>query len=183
MTVSSSVVWRACRVVACETRLKLLWSLFDEGELSVKQLAELNLMQPAHASVQLKILHVQGLISFRRQGLRVFYRADPCSASGVMADLLTGLRQCFQRDDLIVDVMFQATGLTHQRRVEIVQTLSSAACDVDRLIAQTGIPYPALMRHLDKLVRRGMVEKKSRLYFIGCPTSGFGLTLLSLVAG
>jgi DNA-binding transcriptional ArsR family regulator len=59
-------LWRTCRGIACESRLRLLWALFAQNELCVCAAAKQTGMGEAQASVQLRALNARGLISSRR---------------------------------------------------------------------------------------------------------------------
>ena len=89
-------LWRTCRIIACESRLQLLWTIFDAGELSVCELAHRTGMGNAQASFQLRALNARGLISFRREKMRVLYRAEANPAVDFSPQLLMGLRMCYE---------------------------------------------------------------------------------------
>ncbi len=174
-------LWRTCRVIASETRLNLLWSLFLDGELCVKDLAEKNQMDPAHASIQLRALNARGLISSRRQKMMVIYRAEANPAVDSAEEILKGLRLCHRRNDTFDSIMYQATAFTHQRRIEIMRYLKKESLEIDQLSAVTGISHPALMRHLEKLIRRGFVRQKGDVFKAPRTKNRFGQLLSTLV--
>ena len=68
---------RLFKLLADETRLKILFYLFRKGELNVRTLCGLlNQSQPA-VSHHLALLRVSGLIDCRRAGKHNFYRVLP----------------------------------------------------------------------------------------------------------
>jgi DNA-binding transcriptional ArsR family regulator len=70
------------RVLANDTRLRLLHALARSGELCVTDLAAAVKMRPQAVSNQLQRLLVQRILAARRDGTRIFYRiADPCVPS------------------------------------------------------------------------------------------------------
>jgi len=72
------------KLLADESRLKILISLAQEGELHVSALCELlDQSQPA-VSHHLTLLRMTGLVGFRRDGKHNFYRIE----SGLIRDLL-----------------------------------------------------------------------------------------------
>jgi len=62
-------------MVADATRLRILWSLLH-GEHSVNELADHLGARPAAVSQHLAKLRLSRLVSTRREGTRIFYRAD-----------------------------------------------------------------------------------------------------------
>lgn len=73
------------KLLADESRLRLVLALADEGEMNVSTLCGLlHTKQPA-VSHHLKLLNLAGLIEFRREGKHNYYRLD--------SDLVAGLLQ------------------------------------------------------------------------------------------
>lgn len=67
------------KVLANDTRLRLLHALARDGELCVTDLALAVSMKPQAVSNQLQRLSVQGIVECRRDGSQIFYRiVDPC---------------------------------------------------------------------------------------------------------
>lgn len=67
------------RVLANDTRLRLLHALVRKRELCVTELAEQLGMKPQAVSNQLQRLVDQRILATRRNGLRIYYRiVDPC---------------------------------------------------------------------------------------------------------
>ena len=67
------------KVLASDTRLRLLHALVREGELCVGDLADALDMKPQAVSNQLQRLADQGILSSRRNGTSIYYRVmDPC---------------------------------------------------------------------------------------------------------
>ncbi|BCS51913.1 metalloregulator ArsR/SmtB family transcription factor [Geobacter sp. SVR] len=70
------------KVLANETRLRLLHALARAGELCVTELAAAVGMKPQAVSNQLQRLADRGIIMSTRQGNNIYYRvADPCALS------------------------------------------------------------------------------------------------------
>lgn len=63
------------KLVSDPTRLKILWAL-QHGEHSVGELAEDITAQPAVVSQHLAKLRTSHMVSVRREGTKMFYRAD-----------------------------------------------------------------------------------------------------------
>lgn len=67
------------KVLANDTRLRLLHALVRAGELCVSDLAAAAGLRPQAASNQLQRLTDRGIVAARRDGNRIWYRVtDPC---------------------------------------------------------------------------------------------------------
>lgn len=70
---------RLFKMLANDTRLRLLHALERAGELCVTDLAHELHMAPQAVSNQLQRLTDRRIVTFRREGSRLYYRiADPC---------------------------------------------------------------------------------------------------------
>lgn len=158
-------LWRTCRVLACETRLEMLWLLFEKRELCVSELAELTGTTAHNASTQLRALNARGLISPRREKRRVLYRAEASAETAAAPVLLEALRTAFTKKTPIRKIFHICTAFTHPRRIEIVRSLTKAPQQTfGEMLEGTGMSSSALANHLEKLSRRGFVKKRAGLY-------------------
>jgi DNA-binding transcriptional ArsR family regulator len=67
------------KVLANDTRLRILHALVKRGETRVSELAETVGMSPQAVSNQLKLLVLRGILEYRREGLNIYYWImDPC---------------------------------------------------------------------------------------------------------
>jgi DNA-binding transcriptional ArsR family regulator len=67
------------KVLANDTRLRLLHALIRAGDLTVTQLADVVGMRASAVSNQLQRLVDKGVLASRRDGNRIWYRiSDPC---------------------------------------------------------------------------------------------------------
>lgn len=67
------------KVLANDTRLRILHALLTNGELRVSELARMVEMTPQAVSNQLQLLVLRGILECRREGLNMFYWImDPC---------------------------------------------------------------------------------------------------------
>ncbi len=173
-------LWRTCRVISCETRLKLLWVLFDEKELCVKDLAESIEMGAAQASLQLRALNARGLIQSRREKARVLYSPEANGSVDFAPELLEGLSKCHDRNMALKAVIRQATAFTHQRRIELVRVLNGGGMGWDELLRTTGMSPSSLYLHLGKLMDRGFVSTCVNKYKQTRPNNRFGKLLLRI---
>ncbi len=70
------------KILANDTRLRILHALVRSDELCVTEVAETVGMKPQAISNQLRRLSGAGVFGCRRDGNNIFYRiADPCAAS------------------------------------------------------------------------------------------------------
>ena len=70
------------KVLANDTRLRILHALVRSEELRVTELAATVGMKPQAVSNQLQRLSATGILGCRRDGNNIFYRiTDPCAAS------------------------------------------------------------------------------------------------------
>ncbi len=70
------------KVLANDTRLRLLHALVRREEMGVMELAEVLAMKPQALSNQLQRLSDRGILAPRRAGTNIYYRiSDPCVIS------------------------------------------------------------------------------------------------------
>jgi DNA-binding transcriptional ArsR family regulator len=70
------------KVLANDTRLRLLHALVRQGEMGVMELAEVLAMKPQAVSNQLQLLAARGILGSRRKGINNYYHiVDPCVVS------------------------------------------------------------------------------------------------------
>lgn len=182
MTHAPQPLWKTCRVIAHESRLHLLWALFEQSELCVQQLVMQTGMSRPNTSNQLRLLAEHGLIVSRRRKMNVLYRAEANSAMKYAPPILQALRNGFDHSMGLDVVIRQATALSHGRRIEIVQALKGTHLSFDQLQQKTGMSSSALSRHLNKLISRRFVDRSGRSsYGYGKPVNQLGRTLIKLV--
>ena len=173
--------WKSCRVIACETRLQLLWQIFEAEELTVTELRFLVGISQPNASNQLRSLSECGLIISRRNEMSVIYRAEANEVIKFAEELLKALHRFYARSEPFAEIIHQATAFTHQRRIEIARVLHKNPLGFQALLDKTGMSAPALSRHLNKLERRGFVKRTGKRISLGRPGNALGRTLMTLV--
>jgi DNA-binding transcriptional ArsR family regulator len=68
------------KVLANDTRLRLLHAIVRQREMGVMELAEVLGMKPQAVSNQLQRLADWGILESRREGINIYYRiVDPCA--------------------------------------------------------------------------------------------------------
>lgn len=170
-------LWRTCRVLASETRLRLLWALFENERLCVADLARQTGISEQNASNQLRALNARGLITPRRVGSLVFYCPEPNTEVEHARTLLDALRDCCEKKMPFTTIIRQATAFTHARRILIMKALAAGPASFGDLQKQTGIPGASLTHHLKKLEARSFVRRGCGTYYQKTPGNPFGRIL------
>lgn len=173
-------LWRTCRVIANETRLQLLWHIFDESELCVNQLAQRAGATRPNASNQLRALSARGLITSRREKKNVIYRMEANNGVAFAPRLLEALKKCHEQSTPFKTIIQQATAFTHERRIEIVRTLNGKKLSFGELRDTTGISPAALSRHLEKLEARRFIKRTDGIYRLTWPGNPLGRILIDI---
>ncbi len=93
------------KLLADESRLRLLLALAEEGEMNVSTLCSLlHTKQPA-VSHHLKLLNMSGLVEYRREGKHNFYRLESELVTGLLRYLATDTsdeRRPEQEDEFVL---------------------------------------------------------------------------------
>lgn len=166
----SMMIWRTCRILANETRLKILKRLMRGAELCVTDIAEVEDIALVTASEHLRLLHQSGFLGQERKSKWIFYSAVLPSGFPVTEKIYKPLRkQLIASDRQISSLLKLMTAFTHPRRVEILKRLFNSSRSFEELIELCDISPMAMKRHLDKLVSRDVVRQDSDVYRI---TSG-----------
>lgn len=176
-------IWRTCRVLSNESRIKLLWKLFQGGEMSVSVLGDAVGLPESVASTYLRGLNSRGLILSERRQKYVFYRPEANPEVEHAERMLEALRASYEAFMPIGLVLQHLTAFTHPRRIEIVRALNEVAYDEQKLSIKTQISLPALYRHVRKLAERGYVVKKDKVLILVPQETVLAKTLLKIVTG
>lgn len=151
-------LWRTSRVLAGPVRLNLLRQILGGGVPCVMELAAAAGLSEPRASQELRRLQARGLVRAVRQGRYLVYRPVPDPKVPSAKLLLAAARAALAgRPDAETLRVAQAFG--HDRRLTIVRTLLRGPQRASRLCATTGIPVPALFRHLGILAAGGLVRR------------------------
>src|SRR5208282_3046222 len=107
-------LWRTCRVLANDTRLRLLAQLVRKQPQSVSELAAQCSLTLPIASQSLRALEARGLLRVNRIRRRVEYHIPTRSEAGSLADLIAALLAVLHRKPLPTRaIMKLATAFTH----------------------------------------------------------------------
>lgn len=169
----SPTLWRSCRVLANERRLRLLKSVLEKGPLSVSEAAAENALPLSISSAYLRQLNARGFLRVSRHGSQVFYRvgSDPLvqHAEILLACVCDAIRACSTVRDFH-RVMYSLTTCTCPRRIKLVRSIARMpALEYDALRRETGLSKTALSRQLEKLLhRRVIIERDERYHLAVC---------------
>jgi len=143
-------LWRTCRVLAGPTRLQLLRLVLATPGLCVSRLADEAGIKLSLASQELRRLQSRGLLRAERRHNQVRYlpAADP-QVTGAQA-LLDALTASFDRFPPTRDALILkwAAGLSHPRRVAILQELLQGSRTPSSLASRLHIPLRTVYRHV-----------------------------------
>ena len=180
-TPAAPTLWRTCRALANRQRLLILCYLVDHPYRSVSEVARMLHLSLPVTSQYLRSLNARGMLRVERVGPRVLYRVLPDPSIPQADALLTSLVRSSKSSKTFVDDTLHAlTGFTHPRRIKLVQALARGTNSISMLVSETRISKRAVLRHIDKLCRRGYVERRAHQYRIGRALSPVSAVLLKL---
>ncbi len=181
MNCSTTWLWQTCRMIANTTRLNLLQEIDENPEQCVSALAAQVERTPASVSTQLRMLCDAGLIADHRQGQQVFYRLRKDRDYPYILNLNNALRKSFSNNISYQDIMRQATGCTHWRRIELLQLLGTQSMLVEEMEKKTVMASPALLRHMSKLESRNYIICQGKQFSTGHPSGHIAKALLKII--
>jgi len=155
-------LWRTCRILANGRRLACLNAVVLHPGESVGEIAARVRMPQDQASLCLRALQARGLLHACRDGrwVRYFPRPDPLVPTA--APLLAAMtRAVVDEKRTVKHLVHCLTAFTHPRRLDILLCLrQSASLAFSKLLRQSGMSSPALVRHLRKLQARGLIIER-----------------------
>lgn len=176
-------LWRTCRVLANRQRLRLLLLLLRGRGMRVSALAEEAGMPVPVCSHYLRMLNARGLLTARRQGRYVSYRALPDTSQPEAVALLEAVRLSARATASPAAAIYRlATAFTHPTRVAIVRLAAQGPVDERRAAAAAHCSRRAVHRHLDKLVSRRLLHRRRRGYGLARPRDALARALIRLAA-
>ncbi|MEI6211522.1 MAG: hypothetical protein WCR06_07835 [bacterium] len=172
-------IWRTCRVLACARRLKVFKVVVEKGPVCVKDVARICRMPENTTTQYLRALQARGLLAANRKSRWVYYvpQADPSVQHAEV--LLAVMRKALGRNEPNAEMLAALTAYTHPRRIAMVRQLASKPGTVPDVGYALGISYPASYRHMEKLVRRGVVQMTEKgICQLATPASELAASLL-----
>ena len=171
-------LWKRCRILANPLRLEILSLVARQERQFVRVIGEQLRCSEDIASKHLQYMATGGFLVSEREGRFLFYSI--AGEDFLAENTVTEIRRTGSD---IGSVMKCVTAYTHERRISIVKELARSALEGPVLGARTGISAEALNRHLDKLVRRGLVCKKDELWALNWPKEQYARQLLEHAIG
>ncbi len=175
-------LWRTCRTLANDKRLRCLIAVLTEPKLTVGEIAARTGIAENRAGECLRALQARGLIEARRHSRWVRYVPVPDPLVPSARPMLSALRAALIKAHLDPTNAFRVlTGFTHPRRLVILRALSVAGpLSIEELARATDIPPRALYRHLDKLLARGFVAQQGDGWLLAAKPGPLARALLEL---
>jgi DNA-binding transcriptional ArsR family regulator len=164
-------LWRTCRVLANERRLRLLVAVIQQEGASVSVLAASCGLAPNKATEHLRLLQSRGLLACRRVSRWVLYAAAPDPLVAHAADVLAATRAAIGRQESTAEMVRAFTAFTHPRRIAMVRALPGKPIPLHVLAGRSGMSLPAAVRHADKLRRRGAIVESADGWQLATPTN------------
>jgi predicted transcriptional regulator len=124
-------LWRTCRAIANEKRIRLLFAIFDYKNCSVSELANSVGISESHASLHLRTLSARGLIRQYRHDQYLLCTPEANIEIESAMLLLEALRECHRQKISPSKIMKQATAFTHTRRIEVIQKIPTEGSTKD----------------------------------------------------
>ena len=118
-----------CKALADETRVRLL-NILIPYELNVGEIVAVMGMGQSRISRHLKVLTESGLLTSRRDGLWVFYKAV---SSEPGASFISGLNELLAREELLKSDLQQAEKVVQERTAATKEFFDSIAPEWDQL--------------------------------------------------
>jgi len=177
-------LWRTCRALANETRLKAFRWLLRNPDQTVSRVASKLGLSRSMATRHLRILAARGLLRASRIGPWVCYRVEPDPTIPEARRLVAALRDAFSEDPHAVEGIYRlATAFTNARRQAVYEELRKGDRTFADLVRGTRMSPRALGRHLAKLQSRGFVVAGEGLYRAAAPPGRVARILAELAPG
>ena len=154
-------IWRTCRVLANENRLRALAYVSAHEGATVSQVAAGCRLDMPKASEHLRALQARGLIQPHRFSRWVSYTAGADPSVVHAAPILAAMQAAFRRRETTAELLRALTAFTHPRRLTLVAALHNAPQPTSTLAKRCGFSLAAARRHVDKLARRELVNVAS----------------------
>ena len=160
-------LWKTCRVLANETRLRILRRLFRGAQLCVQDVAHAENLTEVVASQHLRQLHEHRFLQLERKSKWVFYSAPLADQNCATPHLVNVLKKQLHSSQTDLNRLIHLfTAFTHPRRIDIVKSLLQNSRGFDELVQRCDISSPALHRHLAKLIDRNFVIETNDIYIV-----------------
>lgn len=159
-------LWRTCRALAGNTRLRLFRLVVDGPGQSVSELADQAGIGCSLASQELRRLQSRGLLQSVRKGLFVQYLPGPDPQVPDARPILSAMKTTFANFTPAADkhIRLIAAALSHPRRIAILKELLNGPRNIHALQTSLRIPLRTLYHHLQTLQDGGMIRTKQMAF-------------------
>jgi len=163
--IKNIIIWKTCRILANESRLRILKRLMRGAELCVTEIADAEEITPVVASQHLRMLHELGILKQTRKSKWTFYSMDAAPESMLIQEIHKPLeRELVRKQGQIPELLKLMTAFTHPRRVEIIKQLAKSPRTFNELTSACAISPRAMIRHLSKLQSRNFIQLNADVY-------------------
>ena len=176
-------LWRTCKLLSGQTRIRLLRQLHQHPGRNVSELGASVGIQRANASQELRRIQSRGLLKSARRGCPLVYVMSPDPQVASAAQLLKAIEAALtsrppERD---LEMCVLANGLAHERRIRIAQALLVSPRSISDLGPIVNIPTPSLAKHVHALINSGFAVKRNRLVHFTEPRHPLARALVVLL--
>lgn len=147
----------------------MLQFLLQTPRATVSEVAEALKLPCSMASSYLRMMNARGILGAEREGRFVRYAVESDPMVRDSKPLANVLKHCLKNGTVRErNVVFQAlTATTHPRRITILRVLADRpGCTEREISRRASIPRLALVRHLDKLLRRKFIMERAGRFYI-----------------
>ena len=176
-------LWRTCKMLTGSTRIRLLRQLHEHPGECVSDLGKrIGIGEPA-ASQELRRIQSRGLLQAERRGSFLIYHlaADPqvSSAAPILKAMQSALSTLPPESD--EEMCTIASGLSHVRRIRIVQALQKAPQPLPDLQYALRISSHPFQKHLRTLRASGFVVTEGKRIQFSVPDHPLAKALSKLL--
>ena len=185
-------LWRTCRVLVNEQRLRMLKMAFETGgKLCVRDYAKRLGMPDSIASIYLRQLNARGLLGVCRDRIKVFYNDAQNRSLPDSVALQNAFRDYFSSDlptGWETEVMTIVRAFTHFNRLAILRRLSEGPATLPDLFDAMGVCVKSVYHHLGFLHAAGLLHEdreyhKPSRFSLVLPTHPLAVVMLRLALG
>lgn len=178
-------IWRTCRALANQRRLRCLRAVLLSPGLAVGEVASATKLPQDQSSLCLRALQARGLLHGARDGRRVRYYPSPDPLVPTAAPILAGVSRALLRDRLPDRALIRClTAFTHPRRLSLLRLLQRGGAATSGSLSRAGrMSEAALFRHLKKLSVRGIVSEADGLWALQKKQGALETVFLALLSG
>lgn len=183
MRTLNPTLWRTCRALAGDIRIRLLRELLARPGQGVTDLAAAVGIGQSDASQELRRLQSRGLLRRVRQGRRICYRLRPDPQVPSAAPLLQALKSALAGRPPAKDETLRrlAAGLAHETRIKLARELHTGPRRNADLAQALRLAPNVVHRHVRRLIAAGWIRREGSWLLFDPPRHPFARTLTKLL--